>query len=77
MSGAEMGEWGAKIERGRITGAKRNENGMTKYTVESIDRPGVASGNISWDGETIPAETLVYFFLFGDGAGRVIGKITR
>lgn len=68
--------YGAKIERGRVT--DRGEGG---YRVASLDRDGIESlfiPAIESNGESGPAEytvgDTVYFFIFRDGTGRIICK---
>lgn len=61
---------GAVIERGRI---EKYEDG--KYTVASLDREGIKSLPIGMIGGGKPFSVgeIVYFFLFPDGSGSVIG----
>lgn len=57
-------KWGAKIERGRVTGV---DDGL--YTVESIDRPGVTGYGLPCFWGSVSQNEVVYFFLFPDGTG--------
>lgn len=62
----------AMIERGDI----QTEYGG-KYTVRSLDRDGVFTPPLKKMNENeiyVPGD-LVYFFVFGDGTGMIIGKI--
>ena len=61
-------EYGAVIERGKVLSA--GENG---YTVASLDRPGIEAPEIkAIDKSTYTVGSMVYFFLFADGTGRII-----
>jgi len=66
--------WGARIERGCVRGKQTDADGVIRYTVESYDRPGVIATDIpcffSTDVET---DSTVYFFMFNDGNGGIIG----
>ena len=63
--------YGAFIERGQVTAAK--EDG---YIVESYDRPGVITPPIKgMNNEEHSAGDRVFFFLFNDGDGKIIGKL--
>lgn len=62
--------YGAIIERGRVTAA--TEKG---YTVASLDRDGIESPPITGiDNTTYTVDDMVYFFLFRDGTGKIICK---
>lgn len=62
---------GVLIERGRITEAKADG-----YIVESFERPGVKTPLIKGiNHEEYSAGDRVFFFLFNDGDGRIIGKL--
>ena len=69
--------YGARVERGRLKG-KQGE----RFTVESFCRPGIVTPPL----KAIPAceEEMpvpyavgdkVYFFVFADGGGAIIGRI--
>lgn len=65
----KCGEWGARIERGKILAS---EDG--KYTIESYDRDGLSvTGLPAVGNESYAVGDRVYFFLFSDGTGAVIG----
>lgn len=68
MKSENNAPWGARIERGSI---KEVSNGT--YTVESYDRPGVTGWGLASTGDIYTAGDTVYFFLFPDGKGLVIG----
>lgn len=61
---------GACIERGEVTAA-----GTDGYTVASLDRPGgVQSREIrAAGGAAYAVGDRVYFFLFRDGTGMILG----
>lgn len=61
---------GAFIERGIITEA---QNGS--FRVASYSRPGVTTPPIKSIDSTVSAGDKVYFFLFTDGGGMIIGKL--
>lgn len=64
-------EYGAMIERGRITAA--TEAGCT---VASLDREGIESLPIKTDSDdSYTVGDTVYFFLFRDGTGKIICRI--
>lgn len=64
-------EYGACLERGKILSAA--EGG---YTVASLDRDGIESPPIpSLDGTIYTVADTVYFFLFRDGTGIILGRI--
>lgn len=59
------------IERGIV---KENLNGF--FRVVSLDRAGIVSPGIrALCGEAIQVGDTVYFFLFPDGDGGIIGKV--
>ena len=62
---------GAVIERGKVMAVTAGG-----ITVESWDRPGVTAGGLgkAVAGATFAVGDTVYFFLFEDGRGMVIGK---
>ena len=63
--------WGAKLERGKVTAASGS-----LYDIESYDRPGLkAEGLEAYYGDTLAEGDQVYFFLFDDGTGFILGKI--
>lgn len=65
--------YGALIERGRIAQADAEAG---TYTVESLDRPGVTTPPMKTIDEAILDEdALVFFFMFNDGGGKIIGKM--
>ena len=60
--------WGAQIERGVVCAVT-----LEGYTVESFDRPGVtAAGLRDMTGTERRTGEKVYFFLHGDGTGRIL-----
>ncbi len=63
--------YGAVIERGTISGT-----GTDGYIVSSLDRDGIVTPEIApvTENETYAAGDCVYFFLFPDGSGKIIGK---
>lgn len=63
-----MKEYGARIERGIIVHAK---DGM--YEVKSLTRDGIITPPIKGNGN-YDAGDCVYFFIFDDGNGMVIGS---
>lgn len=67
--------WGAKIERGKVTAARENENTAYRYDVDSIDRPGVTVYDLTALGGVYAAGSAVYFFTFEDGKGMILGGI--
>ena len=61
-------EYGARIERGIVLEA--NENG---YRVQSLSRDGIIAPAITGlDATAYAAGTIVYFFLFEDGRGKIL-----
>lgn len=63
--------YGATMERGEIVYAGTN----AEYKVKSIDRPGIVSGLMyGFDMSTLKVGDKVFFFMFGDGSGLVLGK---
>jgi len=70
-------QWYAGIERGRAYGRNEDTDGKTKYTVESYDRPGVVARNIPcFASADVEEGSMVYFFMFPDGKGGIVGCIT-
>lgn len=70
-------QWGANIERGEITAVHRDADNVFRYDIKSIDRPGVKASGITCDRDMLASGEKVYFFLFADGTGQIIGAITR
>ncbi len=69
---SEHGEYGARMERGRITAASGNS-----YTVESYDRPGLVSMSGGVKGAAgYAVGDRVIFCLFPDGRGMILGRDT-
>lgn len=66
-------KYGAPVERGRITAA---ENG--RYRVASITRAGITSPPIKplFRDSAYEVGEIVYFFLFSDGDGLILDRIT-
>lgn len=64
--------WGARIERGVISG--KTVNGGYAYDVESYDRPGVIFYGLPGE-DNLDIGTNVYFFAFEDGKGLVLHRI--
>ena len=67
-----MDEYGARIERGRIVDA--TGEGMR---IASLSRPGIITPPLHIIGNPSPTAVegdFVYFFLFEDGTGGIIGK---
>lgn len=63
--------YGAFVERGKVTAAEHNG-----YIVASSERPGVTTPPIKGiNNENYSAGDRVFFFLFNDGDGRIIGKL--
>ena len=61
-------EYGARIERGKIY-----EVCSDGYKVESYSRDGLITPSLPAD-QTLEAGDWVYFFMFSDGNGKIIGK---
>ncbi len=61
-------DYGAHIERGKIT-----EVCTDGYRVESYSRDGLITPPIPFETECAVGD-WVYFFLFPDGRGRILGK---
>lgn len=62
--------YGAVIERGRVISAKDG-----KAIVETLERRGIVSLELrAMDGESLAVGDHVYFFLFSDGHGCILGK---
>ena len=73
-------EWGARIERGEI-----KESRGTQHKVKSLDRDGIVTPFLSVleidpkiEAKYTPTEyavgDMVYFFVFADGHGAILGK---
>lgn len=65
-----MENGGAFIERGIVTEA---ENGS--FRVASYSRQGVTTPMIKSVDSTVNTGDKVYFFLFDDGGGMILGKL--
>lgn len=76
MKSEENAQWGARIERGRVK-AVVTDDGSARYDVESYDRPGVTAFGMPGLGDEVHVGDDVYFFIFEDGLGCVLGEITR
>lgn len=64
---------GATIERGEVISAEGNA-----YSVRSLDREGIVSPPMqALDRGGYDMGDLVFFFLFQDGTGAIIGEISR
>lgn len=64
-------DYGARVERGEI----RSET-EGRFVVASLDREGIVSPPISaLAGAGYDAGDKVYFFLFRDGTGAVLGPV--
>lgn len=63
-------KYGARIERGKIIRA--NEG---KYTVASLDRPGIIAEGMQAISGNFEAGEMVAFFMFRDGIGKIISKL--
>lgn len=74
MKNENTSPWGAKIERGEITAVHRDADDTFRYDIKSIDRPGVTS-KISCSRDMLSPGAKVYFFLFDDGHGMILGRI--
>ena len=63
----------AVIERGKILTAE-----ASGYCIASIDRDGIETPPISplIEGESYAVGDYVYYFVFGDGTGRILGQFT-
>lgn len=75
MKNEDTSLWGARIERGRITVTETDANSIERYTIESIDRPGVTVYGLPGIGGPYSAGTQVYFFAFEDGKGYALCAI--
>lgn len=69
-------EWGARIERGKVTGTETS-GGNIRYILASYDRNGITTPGLAPlpAGETYAEGDGVYFFLYPDGTGRILGRI--
>lgn len=77
MSEKTNTQWYAEIERGRVCSKNVDTNGYTRYTVESYGRPGIVARNIPCLASADVEEgSMVYFFMFPDGKGGIIGSFT-
>ena len=66
-------EWGAKIERGRVTVVAGSGAGAL-YDIESYDRPGLElKGLRAFGGAAFGVGDKVYMFAFPDGTGMALG----
>lgn len=75
MKNEDNSQWGARIERGEVTG-KHGTSGSYTYDVKSYDRPGVeVYGLATSDGGEYAAGSKVYFFTFEDGKGLILNGI--
>ena len=71
MKNEDNARYGAFIERGEVLNA---EDG--KYTVKSFDRDGIITPPIPAINNVLPdVGNRVFFFLFNDGSGRIIGTM--
>ena len=62
---------GATIERGKI-----EEVAAGGYRVRNLDRPGLVSRVITGTDDTVyQVEDKVYFFMFSDGNGKILGRL--
>mgnify|MGYP006873098553 CR=1 FL=1 len=61
------------IERGKIISAEAGG-----YVIASIDRDGIETPPLAalHSGETYSAGDHVYYFIFGDGTGRILGEFS-
>lgn len=67
--GCDSEPFGAVIERGKVLTVEANG-----YTVASFDRDGIITPEIPAIGDTaFNVGDHVYFFLFRDGTGRILG----
>ena len=62
--------FGAFIERGEILTEESAE-----YTVKSFDRDGIITPPIKAINNSYDVGDHVFFFMFNDGSGQIIGKI--
>ena len=68
---SERPDWGARIERGKAADVT-TEGGRILCSVESLDRPGVRAVRLPCP-EGVADGDVVWFFLFEDGTGGVLG----
>lgn len=72
--GCETGSrWGAMIERGLVRNARKDNDDIYRYTVESYDRPGVTALDLPYSKE-VKQGSDVYFFMFPDGKGAIVAE---
>lgn len=65
--------YGAVVERGEIVSVSSDA-----YTVRSLDRSGIIPLPTTTIGlETYSVGDIVYFFVFGDGTGRILSKVEQ
>lgn len=76
MANEKTSLWGTKIERGLVLEIETVNNNTNLYTVESIDRPGVIGYKLPCFTGSAVLNSTVYFFLFNDGTGGVIGQLS-
>lgn len=75
MKREENSQWGTRIERGVIRRKTEAPDGM-RYAVESYDRPGITAINMrSMINPDAEIGERVYFFMFDDGLGLIIGRL--
>lgn len=72
MKGKEQTPWGAPVERGRIRAAEGDG-----YIIESYDRAGIITPPLkAMNGsDTFSAGEKVYYILFADGTGAILGRL--
>lgn len=66
---------GAAIERGRVISV---DSARTHARVESITRAGVIAPSLAIPNPidtNLRAGEYVYFFMFSDGGGRILGRV--
>lgn len=67
---------GAAFDRGRVTGKRSRTN--LQYRMESYTRKGVKTRWMESVGDTeYGVGDEVYFFMFPDGRGMVLGRMSR
>ena len=65
--------YGAVIERGVVVSVSDDDY---THIIKSFDRDGVITPPMkSIDGTIYDADDRVFFFMFNDGSGRIIGQI--
>ncbi len=75
MANEKTSPWGAKIERGIVVQIDTADSNTNLYTVESIDRPGIVGYRLPCLLGSAVLNSTVYFFLFSDGTGGLMGQI--